>query len=86
MWWGRCLGATGAGGGGGAEGLVDIKHHTFIIPVVMAFVTVMEVPTYDSVKKIDAYELFHSQSSQGSLHSHRSHSQGTGGWPGQQHP
>ena len=35
---------------------------------------------------MDNYELFHSQSSQGSRHSRRSHSQGTGGWPGQQHP
>ena len=39
-----------------------------------------------SKTKLIAHELFHSQSSQGSLHSHRSHSQGTGGWPGQQHP
>ena len=33
----------------------------------------------DLVIKMDNYELFHSQSSQGSLHSRRSHSQGTGG-------
>ena len=35
MWWGRCRGATGAGGGGGAEGFFDIRHQTFIISVVM---------------------------------------------------